>query len=148
MHARLDAAAAGRCNNRMPPPADWFPGPAASLAVVAGGGAGAWVRFAVQRLFAAGPDAFPWPTFGINVAGSILLGVLVVACRDRPTLALLAGTGFCGGFTTFSTFSIELVRLLEQGRPAAAVGYAAGSVLAGVAGAAIGVRLAAAVPPP
>ncbi len=132
----------------MPPPPDWFPGPAASLAVLVGGGAGAWVRFAVQRGFGAGPDAFPWPTFGINVAGSVLLGVLAVTCRDRPTLLLLAGTGFCGGFTTFSTFSLELVRLLEQGRPVAAVGYAAGAVLAGVAGAAVGVRLAVAAPPP
>ena len=107
--------------------------------VCVGGGAGAGLRFGVGRLLAG--DAFPWHTLGINAAGSLLLGVVAVGLRDRPGWAALLGAGLCGGFTTFSAFSLETVRLLEAGRPAAAVGYVLGSVAAGLAGVSIGLRL-------
>ena len=104
------------------------------LAVFTGGGAGAVARFAAGRVAApfAPPAGFPWPTFAINVAGSALLGMLVVLCKDRPTLLLFLGTGVCGGFTTFSAFSVEAVRLLEAHRPDLALLYAGASVAAGV----------------
>lgn len=107
------------------------------LAVFTGGGAGAVARFAAGRAAApfAPPTGFPWPTFAINVAGSALLGVLVALCKDRPTLLLFLGTGVCGGFTTFSTFSVETVRLLEGHRPDLALLYAGSSVVVAVAAA-------------
>jgi CrcB protein len=114
------------------------------LAVAVGGGFGAWLRFAVGQ-WAARFDAvqhFPWPTFGINVAGSFLLGLVAVWYKERPLWFLLLGTGVCGGFTTFSTFSVETLALLERGRLWSATAYAGGSVLAGLLAALIAVRVA------
>ena len=116
------------------------------LAVLLGGGAGALARYAVGHWASARfPDAllaFPWHTFGINVLGSFALGLVVVWCKERPTWLYFLGTGVCGGFTTFSTFSYQLVTLLEKDRPAAAAAYAGGSVAAGLLGAVLAVRLA------
>ena len=115
------------------------------VAVFVGGGVGAVTRWGVNRWLAtaAWTEPFPWATFLINVVGSFLLGVLVAVARDRPGWYALLGTGFCGGFTTFSTFSVELLKLLDAGRPAAAVGYAVGSVLAALLGTWLGVRMLA-----
>ena len=112
-------------------------------AVFLGGGFGAVARWAVNRSLVgtAWAQSFPWTTFLINVGGSFLLGLLVVAARHRPGWYALLGTGFCGGFTTFSTFSVELVKLLDDNRPGAAAGYAFGSVLGALAGAWLAVRL-------
>ena len=114
-----------------------------SLLVVLGGGAGAWLRFALGRWCEAMPGvrSFPWITFGINVAGSFLLGVIAAVFVQRPSWRLLLGTGFCGGFTTFSTFSFEALELLKAERYAAAVAYATGSVAAGLVGAYLGTRI-------
>jgi CrcB protein len=113
--------------------------------LLVGGGLGTNARYWLGVWFAArGWSAhFPWHTFGINVAGSFLLGVVAVACRDedRRTWFLLLGTGFCGGFTTFSTFSVETLEMLQKDRAAAAVAYVLGSVLAGLFGAWAGVKL-------
>lgn len=86
----------------------------------------------------------PIGTVAINVVGSLVLGVLtglVVFHRVTPTLTLVAGTGFCGGFTTFSTASFETVRLLQEGELGAAginVGVTvAGTLAAAVAGMAL-----------
>lgn len=116
------------------------------LLVFFGGGLGAAARYAVGRAVADRfPHAlldFPWHTFGINVLGSFALGLCAVWCKDRPTWFFLLGTGVCGGFTTFSTFSVELLTMLEKDRTAAAAGYAGGSVAAGLLGALLAVRLA------
>lgn len=113
------------------------------LLVALGGAAGAAARFGVAQAFAA-RDGFPWATFGINVAGSLALGLLMgafpspdEAWRARALLAI----GFCGGFTTFSAFSYETLVLLQRGTPLPALGYALGSVAAGVLAAWIGLRL-------
>lgn len=114
------------------------------LAVAVGGGFGAWLRFVIGH-WAARFDAvqhFPWHTFGVNVAGSFLLGLVAVWCKERPIWFLLLGTGVCGGFTTFSTFSVETLVLLEKGRVWSAAAYAGGSVLAGLAAALVAMRLA------
>lgn len=84
--------------------------------------------------------SFPWATFGVNLAGSFLLGLLVIGLAHRPGWRALLGVGVCGGFTTFSTFSVETVHLIESERYAAAVGYVSGSVLAGIVGAWLGMR--------
>ena len=101
-----------------------------------GGAAGTVARFGIGEWFISQKwsDGFPWHTFAINAAGSFLLGILAVACKDRPHLMLLLGTGFCGGFTTFSTFSLESFELLRDGKLWAATAYALGSVIAGILG--------------
>ncbi|MBX9623776.1 MAG: fluoride efflux transporter CrcB [Gemmataceae bacterium] len=116
--------------------------------VAAGGAAGANARYWFGRwtVGAFGDAAFPWATFLVNVSGSAVLGVLAALYLGHPDPArrawyLLLGTGFCGGFTTFSTFSLETVELLRAGRPGAAAGYVLGSAAAGVLGAWAGLRL-------
>jgi CrcB protein len=126
---------------------DWLTGWANPLAVVLGGAAGAWCRYAISHWAARfhAVQTFPWHTFSINVIGSFALGLLAGwwhAAHPKPFWWFLLGTGFCGGFTTFSTFSVELVTMLEKDRTAAAVAYAAGSVAAGIMGAIFAMRMA------
>lgn len=121
---------------------EWSPTGRESILVALGGGAGALARLTLARaLFAAGVQN-PWPTALVNVAGSFLLGLIVVACRDRPGLLVLLGTGLCGGFTTFSTFGVETARLIADARYGLAAGYVMASVVGAVAGAMVGERLA------
>ena len=113
---------------------------AASLVVFAGAGLGGvlrhWFNLAAARWL--GSD-FPWGTFGVNVLGSFAMGLLAgwLAFRTgagwpQPVRLFLA-TGFLGGFTTFSAYSLDAVLLWERGREMAAVVYAGGSMLAGFA---------------
>ncbi len=92
-------------------------------------------------------SVFPWGTFVINTSGSVLLGFLAGVALNRgfPHLpyAFLA-TGFCGAYTTFSTFGYETIRLAEEGAGQAAGAFALGSVVAGLVGAVLGLSLAAA----
>ena len=116
-----------------------------SLLVFAGGGAGAVLRFWAGewvKQFEWG-RAFPWATLGVNVVGSFVLGVVAAASAgdDRTGWRALLGVGMCGGFTTFSTFSVETLQMIEQQRFAAAGGYVVGSVLASLVGAWAGWRL-------
>lgn len=110
------------------------------ILVFLGGGTGAVARFLLSRALAS-PSGFPWITMGINVAGSFALGLLVVLAKDRPGWLLLLGAGVCGGFTTFSAFSVELLRLIEADDEVAAAGYVFGSVAAGLLGAWVGVQM-------
>jgi len=83
--------------------------------VMLGASLGAPSRWLVDRAVAARNDSvFPWGTFAVNVLGSFLLGAIAAAALGEAWYALL-GTGFCGGFTTFSTFSLETFRLVEEG---------------------------------
>lgn len=117
------------------------------IAVAVGGGIGCLARYGLSWLATELPTAFPWITFGINVFGSFLLGLFVVWYRShpQPVWYLLLGTGFCGGFTTFSTFSVETLDLIEKDRLSAAALYAGGSVAAGLLAAVVAVRIAKAV---
>jgi CrcB protein len=84
---------------------------------------------------------FPWATVFINVTGSLLLGVLagLVLFAGQPAVwQTVIGTGFCGGYTTFSTASFETVRLVQQNRPGLALLNALGSLVLSVAGCAAG----------
>lgn len=109
-----------------------------ALLVVAGAAVGAPTRYLVDVLvrwwLRSGPDDVPWGTAVVNLAGSLLIGLVAGSTLDRPssTLTALVGTGFCGALTTYSTFSVETVRLVERGRTGAAAGYAVGSLAAGV----------------
>lgn len=100
-----------------------------------GGAAGANARYWVGLWFRAQPWAqqFTWGTFVINLSGSLLLGVVAALFRDRAGPGfLLLGTGFCGGFTTFSTFSLEVAEAIQKGRWDLAALYVATSVVGGV----------------
>ena len=108
------------------------------LLVAAGGALGAGLRHLasgaiVRRL---GND-WPFATFSINIVGSLLLGLLTgwlafKGAEGSHNIRLLIGTGVMGGFTTFSTFSVETGLLIERGRWIDAGAYALGSVLVGV----------------
>lgn len=116
---------------------------ATALAVAMGGALGTLARFAIGVAWAR-PGAFPWWTLAINTAGSLLLGVVAgLAARGglATTTSLALSVGLCGGFTTFSTFSVETLALVERGEWRRAVAYVAASVLLGVAAAAIGALL-------
>ncbi len=114
--------------------------------VAAGGLVGAPARFALdQWTNARTGGAFPWGTFLINATGSLLLGVITGLVGRHllgPVGAAVAGTGFCGAYTTFSTFSYETVRLLEEGDVRAGLANAAGSLMLGLAAAMAGIGLA------
>ncbi|MBM7830523.1 CrcB protein [Agromyces cerinus] len=93
------------------------------LLIVVAGGLGAGVRFVLDGLIRSRVrTAFPWATTLINVSGSFALGIIIGATLSNllsPELALVLGTGFLGGYTTFSTASYETVQLIRQRRFAA-----------------------------
>lgn len=112
------------------------------IAVMIGGALGSGSRYLVGHVIPSTPETFPWPTFTVNLVGAFLLGVLSgIALRSQilsRTMLLLLGTGFCGGFTTFSTFSGETLQLFESGHHVLAGTYIAGSVVGAIAMAAMG----------
>jgi CrcB protein len=116
-----------------------------ALFVVLGAAVGAPLRYLTDRVLRVRYGAaLPWGTFIVNVAGSALLG-LVVGAAASPAVTALVGTGFCGALTTYSTFGAETVELTERGRGGFAVLNAIGSVLAGLAAAALGLAVGMAV---
>jgi CrcB protein len=123
------------------------------LFVALGGAIGSLARYAVYvfsvRLW--GP-AIPWGTLGANVVGCIVIGALAGAADARlalhPDLRLFLMTGILGGFTTFSAFSLDFIRLLETHGSLLAAGYAAASVGLSVGGATLGLALARALGAP
>ncbi len=116
------------------------------LLVFIGGCVGAPVRYLVDRFIQARHDSvFPWGTFAVNVAGSFILGLLTGAAQTvglPHPVVLLAGTGFCGALTTFSTFGFETIRLLEEGSLLEAFLNSLASLVAGLAAAGAGFLLA------
>ena len=109
------------------------------------GGLGAGTRFVVDGLVRAWiRTALPIGTILINVTGSFLLGLVVgTAAHGAPAdLLAIAGTGFLGGYTTFSTASVETVRLIQARRPGLAVLNALGTLGAALGAAALGVMIA------
>lgn len=117
------------------------------LLVAIGGAAGSVCRYlaGVVAVRAFGP-AFPWGTMAINISGSLAIGFLAEAMLrglSAPLdLRLLLITGFLGGFTTFSAFSLDAWLLYERGEPLNALLYVGGSVFLSLAATAGGVALA------
>jgi fluoride exporter len=102
--------------------------------VLVAGVLGALLRFAITRLVAA-----PWAVLAVNVAGSLLGGVLIGTTSGDLRLILL--TGFCGGLTTFSTFTVETVQLVLEGRTGRAALSVGLTLVLGIGAAALGFAL-------
>lgn len=121
--------------------------PLAWVAFLAAGAVGAPARYFVDGLVGDRTEgAFPWGTFLVNASGSFVLGLLTGmalyhALPKTPKVVL--GTGFCGAYTTFSTFTFETVRLLEEGAVNEALRNSFGTLVTCAAAAAAGVALAA-----
>jgi CrcB protein len=111
--------------------------PAPILLVVLGGMLGTLARYGVALALPA-PGGWPLPTLAVNLSGAFILGLLLESLLRagaddgaRRAVRLAAGTGFLGGFTTYSTFALDLNRLLDGGTPGLAFGYAVLTVVAG-----------------
>lgn len=111
--------------------------------IALGGMLGAIGRFAVSEAWATPISAFPWAMFTINVTGCFALGTLmayVVARPERihPHVRPLLGTGLIGGYTSFSTYAVDVHHLLIARHPGLALAYLAASVIVGLAAVALG----------
>ncbi len=116
------------------------------LAVISAGGvAGALARYGLTEAFPHAAAGFEWATFGINVSGCLLLGVLMVLLSDVwPTRRLLlpfVGTGVLGGYTTFSTYILDTHQLLAAGAARTALTYLAATLLTALAAVYAGITL-------
>jgi CrcB protein len=102
-------------------------------AVSVGGVVGAEARYAVGSMIHPGGGEFPWGTFTVNVSGCLLIGVLMVLISDMwPSKRLLRpflGTGVLGGYTTFSTYIVDIQRLVAAGAARTALAYLAATVV-------------------
>ncbi|MEU7635753.1 MULTISPECIES: fluoride efflux transporter FluC [unclassified Streptomyces] len=110
-------------------------------AVSVGGAIGATARYGAALIWPTAGPAFPWTTLLVNVVGCALMGVLMVLVTEVWTahrlLRPFLGTGILGGFTTFSTYTVDIERLLSAGRPTLALAYLAGTLLAALAAVAL-----------
>jgi CrcB protein len=114
------------------------------LSVGAGAFIGGILRYMISVWIKSDPGRFPMSTFLINLLGSFILGmVLSYALKTEfsPNVKLLLATGFCGGFTTFSTFSIEVIQLWQAGQSTVAVWYILSSLVGGIFVAWIGLKI-------
>jgi CrcB protein len=129
------------------------------LVVAVGGGVGAAARFMVDgEIRARHNGGFPWGTFVVNVTGSFLIGLfatlfltllrLGVPGDTAALLQLALVTGLCGGYTTFSTSTVESVRLAQSGRMRLALANSLGTLMVTVAAAGLGMWLGTVVSGP
>jgi len=105
------------------------------VAVFVGGGLGSLCRYGLSSWLSHTDSYLPWPTLLANIAACFILGTLLryqLDDRISATLWLLLATGFCGGFSTFSTFGAELMNYLQQGALGGAMAYVVVSLVAGV----------------
>lgn len=115
--------------------------PGLVLLVLAAGAAGAVLRWLASLAFAR--STFPWAVLLVNVAGSALAGVVIAVAPAEVQLIVV--TGFCGGLTTFSTFSVETVQLVEQRRLGHAVVSVAANLVFGLGACALAFLLTSAI---
>jgi CrcB protein len=116
------------------------------VAVVAVGGAlGAVARWGVAQALPHDGGSFPWDTLLTNLSGCFLIGVLMVLAIEvlpgRRLVRPFFGTGILGGFTTFSTYAVDIRTLVAAGRPGVAAAYLAGTLVLGLVAVVAGLRL-------
>jgi CrcB protein len=115
------------------------------VAIFAGGFVGAVARAQLAEWLPHAEGAWPWATFIVNVAGAFLLGYFTTRLLERLPLSAYRrpalGTGLCGALTTFSTMQVEILRMLDDGAVALAVGYATVSIAAGFLAVALATNL-------
>ncbi len=116
------------------------------LLVGLGGGIGSIARYLCQRWFAANYiQAFPWGTFAVNVAGCFLIGLFwgfsFRSFDNNENWKLFLMTGLCGGFTTFSAFTLEGIGLIKEQKLALFFSYIAASVVLGLLATYLGMKL-------
>jgi len=113
------------------------PVPWAALGAISlGGTLGALARYGLTVAFPDAPRGFPWATFVVNASGCLLIGVLMVLVADvwsgRRLVRPLLGTGLLGGYTTFSTYAVDVHRLVREGASSTAAVYLLGTLAAAV----------------
>ena len=112
------------------------------LIVFLGGGVGSIIRYVISQTFAHPKYSFPWPTLVANFLGCLIIGILLgLAIRNdsaRSELYLFAIVGFCGGLTTFSTFSAESLHLIKSGNILSFLIYAVLSMVGGLSAIIVG----------
>lgn len=117
------------------------------LLVGLGGGAGSMLRYLVQKLVQVQQaGAFPGGTLAVNITGCFLIGIFwSIIARNMnwsDEIKLLLMTGFCGGFTTFSAFTLEGIGLLKENKTTLFIIYLTASVVGGLLATLIGIRIA------
>jgi fluoride exporter len=117
---------------------------ARSLAVISLGGAvGAVARYLIGVAWPTPRGSFPWATFVINVSGCALIGVLMVLVTDvwrrQRLLRPFLGTGVLGGYTTFSTYAVDVQQLVDAGKARTGLLYLAGTLVAALAAVSAGI---------
>ncbi|MEU7721377.1 fluoride efflux transporter CrcB [Streptomyces tibetensis] len=102
--------------------------------VALGGGAGATARYAASLWWPTPPGGFPWTTLWVNIAGCAVIGVFMVIITEvrtaHPLVRPFFGTGVLGGFTTFSTYAVDIHKLIDGGRPGPGLAYLAATPFA------------------
>ncbi|MDT4986323.1 MAG: fluoride exporter [Micromonosporaceae bacterium] len=114
-------------------------------AISVGGALGACTRFGLTVVWPHRPDQFPWATFATNVSGCLLIGILMVLITEVwPAHRLLRpflGVGVLGGFTTFSTYTVDIQQLVAAGAAGTGLIYLAGTLAAALAAVYAGIML-------
>jgi CrcB protein len=114
----------------------------AYLLAALGGALGALARWEVATAVPHSPTGWPWATLLVNLSGCVLIGVLLAVALARfphsPWMRPFLAVGVLGGYTTYSTFAVDVVRLTEAGAWLTAVAYVAASVVGGVGGVLLG----------
>ncbi|MFJ4366471.1 fluoride efflux transporter CrcB [Streptomyces chartreusis] len=115
-------------------PAAWRTQAPVVAVVAAGGALGATARYALALWWPLQPGGFPWATFWTNVVGCAVIGVFMVIITDVWAAHRLVrpffGTGVLGGFTTFSTYAVDIQRLVDDGHPRVGLAYLAATLVA------------------
>lgn len=108
------------------------------LLVFGGGGLGSVCRFLVGKIYPAGNSIFPWATLSVNFLSCLIFGLVMMLGLEKMNLSyslkLLLLTGFCGGFSTFSSFTVETVELFKNGHGGMALANVLGNFVLSVAG--------------
>ncbi|WP_326725083.1 fluoride efflux transporter CrcB [Streptomyces sp. NBC_00243] len=111
-------------------------GPVVAM-VALGGAIGATARYGASLLWPAQPGGFPWTTFWVNVVGCAVIGVFMVVVTEVWAAHRLVrpffGTGVLGGFTTFSTYAVDIQKLVDEGHPGTGLGYLGATLFAALA---------------